>query len=345
MRTLGIVVAVGIGLVVLGAGLLAVPSVQHALLERALARAMSTSPPEPPDGGLRVTLCGTSSPIPHPTRAQACVAVQVDDRLFLVDAGAGSAAVATLAGLPLERLEAVFLTHFHSDHIAALGDFALLSWVAGRAAPLELVGPPGVARIAEGLNTLYALDGGYRVEHHGADLLPPALHDLVARTIEPGVVLEEDGLVVEAFTVDHSPVEPAVGYRFSYGGRSVVITGDTVVNDAVREATTGADLVLADALSPTLVRALERASRAAGRDRQAKVFADIQDYHASTEDLAALARTGAFGQLALYHLVPAPRNALMARVFARDLPDGVILTDDGMAFVLRPGTTAIEVED
>ena len=56
MRALGIVVAVGIGLVVLGAGLLAVPSVQDALLERALARAMAPSPQEPPAGGLRVTL-------------------------------------------------------------------------------------------------------------------------------------------------------------------------------------------------------------------------------------------------------------------------------------------------
>jgi ribonuclease Z len=318
------------------------PMVQDRLLDRALARAMNRAIPEPPAGGLRVTLCGTSSPVPHPTRAQACVAIQVDHRLFLVDAGAGSANVAALAGLPLERLEAIFLTHFHSDHIAAIADFALLSWVAGRPVPLALVGPSGVTQVAKGLNRLYALDGGYRVRHHGPDLLPPDLHDLVPRTISPGVVYDEGGLVVQAFTVDHHPVAPAVGYRFDYGGRSVVVTGDTVVNDALREAVTGADLVLADALSPTLVDALVRATRAAGRDRQAAVFEDIRDYHASTADLATLARDADIGLLALYHLVPAPRNALMARIFARGLPDEVILTEDGTAFLLPPDSERIE---
>jgi ribonuclease Z len=260
----------------------------------------------------------------------------VDDRLFIVDAGAGSPDVAALGGLPLERLEGLLLTHFHSDHIAAIGDFNLQSWVAGRPAPLQVMGPEGVREVVAGFNQVYRLDRGYRVAHHGAELLPPELHVLEARTISPGVILDEEGLVIRAFEVDHDPVSPAVGYRFEYGGRSVAVTGDTLVTDELKEAVRGADLLLADALSLPIIRAMEQAARDAGRDRQATILADIQDYHAATSDLAGLAEELELGQIGLYHLVPAPRNAVMAQIFARDLPPDIILTDDGTVFDLPP---------
>jgi ribonuclease Z len=77
--------------------------------------------------GLKITLCGTSSPLPAPGRAQACVAVETPEHLYLIDAGSGSAATANLAGIPTAKLRAILLTHFHSDHISDIGDFNLNS--------------------------------------------------------------------------------------------------------------------------------------------------------------------------------------------------------------------------
>ena len=101
---------------------------QDWILETAVTTAMKRPSEMDEYEGLKVFLCGTSSPLPDPDRAQACVAVLAGKKLFLVDAGAGSAQVATLGRLPLERLEAVFLTHYHSDHIAAVPEFNLNSW-------------------------------------------------------------------------------------------------------------------------------------------------------------------------------------------------------------------------
>jgi ribonuclease Z len=316
---------------------------QDALLARGLAARMAQPVQEPPDGGIRVFLCGTASPLPAPGRAQACVAVLVDERVYLVDAGIGSAGVASVAGVPLERLRAVLLTHFHSDHISGIADFNLISWARGRPEPLQIVGPRGVAQVVSGLNRMYELDRGYRVEHHGADLLPADLHVMQARTIEPGVILEEDGLVVTAFEVDHSPVAPAVGFRFDYGGRSVVVTGDTVVTAGLEDAARDADLLLSDAISLPIVRAMEQASRDAGLPRNAKIFADIQDYHPDTESLGRLVERANVRRLALYHLVPAPQNAIMERVFRRGLPDDAVLTTDGMTFDLPAGSRTIRI--
>lgn len=49
------------------------------------------------------------------------------------------------------------------------------------------------------------------------------------------------------------PVEPAVGYKISYKGRTAVISGDTKASAKVEAATVGADLLVHEALSPTLV--------------------------------------------------------------------------------------------
>ena len=315
---------------------------QDTLLERFAGAGVGAAPLEGIDG-LRVFMCGTSSPMPSPDRAQACVAVIAGDRLFVVDVGAGSARTATLGRVPLEDLSGVLLTHFHSDHIAALYEFNLNSWVAGRMAPLSVMGPEGVEQVVDGTNAAYELDRGYRVAHHGADLLPPELGLMQARVIEPGVVLDEDGLQITAFTVDHAPVAPAVGYRFDYRGRSVAVSGDAVVDESLRQGVRGADLLLQDAISLPIVRALEQANAELGNTRLQRIMADIQDYHAPTGSLDELVGEGGVSMLAIYHLVPPPPGRLLERIFRRDLPPGTLLTEDGMIIDLPAGSEEIVV--
>ncbi len=294
--------------------------------------------------GLKITLCGTSSPLPAPGREQACVAVETPNHLYIVDAGSGSAATATLAGIPTAKLRAILLTHFHSDHISDIGDFNLNSWVAGRPAPLQIVGPEGVDRIVEVLNITYELDRGYRVAHHGAALLDPELGILLSRPINEGVIVDEDGLRITAFEVSHPPIEPAYGYRLDYGGRSVVISGDSLVTDKIVEIADGADVVLHDAMALQLVQGAETMARNIGNTRVATVLHDIQDYHATTSDLQRLVDEADIGQLALYHLVPAPRNAMAVAAFIRGVPEGAIITEDGMVISLPVDSEEIAVE-
>ena len=294
--------------------------------------------------GIRITMCGTSSPLPAPGRAQACVAVETPDHLYIVDAGSGSAATANLVGIPTGKLRGILLTHFHSDHISDIGDFNLNSWVAGRPAPLQIVGPEGVDRIVEGLNITYELDRAYRVAHHGAELLNPELGILQSRTINEGIIVDEDGLRITAFEVSHPPIDPAYGYRFDYGGRSVVISGDSLVTDKIVEISNGADVVLHDAMALQLVQGAENLARSTGNTRLATVLHDIQDYHATTRDLQRLVDEADIGQLALYHLVPAPRNAMAVAAFNRGIPDGAIITEDGMVISLSSDTEDMTIE-
>jgi len=315
---------------------------QDFLLSRAVSTMAGSSVP-PPDG-IRVFVCGSAAPLPTVGREQACLAVLTPTRYFIVDAGPGSANTIGLAGLPGERLNGVLLTHYHSDHIAAIPTINLTSWVAGRQGPLKVYGPPGVERIVNGFNEAYALDRQYRTAHHGEDFMPIEYGVLEAAEQPVESVQQLGELTITSFMVDHSPIQPAVGYRFDYKGRSVVITGDTIVTDRLREMVEGADLLFSDALSLPIVKTMQDAAAARGQSRLAKILFDIQDYLASVTDVAELTRSSGVGLTALYHMVPGPRNALMENIFEREIEDNMLLTQDGMWFTLPVGSNEVQVD-
>jgi ribonuclease Z len=173
--------------------------------------------------------------------------------------------------------------------------------------------------------------------------MPAARGVLQAQRIEPGSLDLGEGLVARAAVVNHDPIRPALAYRFDYLGRSVVISGDTVVSEALVELAQGADLLLHDALSVSLIQAMATRMGEVGRERMQQILLDVTDYHAHVDELAAVTRRAGVGQLALYHLVPAFDNLLLERIFRRGLPDDAILTRDGTRFELPRNSAEIRI--
>jgi len=333
--------AAAVILAVIGFAVYHSESGQDAIFERAATAVMSQTP-KPPDG-LKVVVCGSASPLGNdPARAQACIAVLTPEHFFLFDVGARSPSRMAAARLPMGRLTGVFITHFHSDHIASLPDVNLNSWVQGRRKSLSVFGPRGIDTVIDGFNLAYGLDRGYRIEHHGSELLPEEGGPMTAVTIgNDAVAWQDDLLTITAFPVEHDPVDPAVGYRVDYGGRSVVISGDTIATEALFRAAEGADLLLHDALSRTLLDPMIDVATDTDNTRFSRIMTDVIDYHADSLSLEDRASAAGVRQLAYYHLVPVPLNALAEKMFARGLSADTILVRDLHTFEMPVGSTEI----
>jgi ribonuclease Z len=197
--------------------------------------------------GFRVTLLGTGVPTPRPDRFGPSTLVEAGDQKLLIDAGRGATIRLYQIGVPIGRIDALLLTHYHSDHTAGIPDVWLTGWLqshyATRRRPFRVLGPVGAKELMSHLEKAYAADIRIRIAD---EKLPPAgIAIEVEEFSADGTVYERNGVKVIAFEVDHGDViKPAYGYRIEYGGRVAVISGDTRFNENLIRHGAGADLLV-----------------------------------------------------------------------------------------------------
>lgn len=322
-----------------------------AIAQRVAAERLASDPLQSLGDGLHVGLCGAGSPMPDDRRMGACTLVVAGKRLFVFDTGNGASRNIGKMGFTHGRIEAIFLTHFHSDHIDGLGELLMQRWVStGNRQPAPVYGPPGVDQVVNGFMQAYRQDQHYRVAHHGDATVPAGGFGAVAipfaaNADQATVLLKEGDLEISAFQVDHAPVHPAVGYRIRYKGRSVLISGDTKKSAAVQREADRVDLLVHEALSAPLVELLAQGATTAGRPNVKKLMNDIVDYHTSPEQAAEIARDAKVGYLLLSHIAPPLPLPGLEKAFlggANDIFAGPIrVGKDGDFINLPAGGTAI----
>jgi ribonuclease Z len=230
-----------------------------AAISFALATIVGATVAKAADEDLRVTLLGTGTPGPRPDRFGPSELVQAGDQTLLIDAGRGATIRLTQLRISLSKLDAVLLTHYHSDHTEGFPDIWLTGWLppafGQRKSPMHVIGPTGAKALIAGLQQAYAAD--LEIREADEKLPPQGVEIEVQEFAEDGVVYDKDGLRVTAFQVDHgAAVKPAYGYRFDYNGHSAVISGDTRLNENVIEHATGVDLLIHEvaAAKPELLK-------------------------------------------------------------------------------------------
>ena len=312
-----------------------------------------------PADSLKVTICGSSGPLPVRDRAKPCVAIEAGGNLYLVDVGPESVENLMLLRAPLAQAKAVFITHLHSDHIGDLGEFNMQSWVAGRSAPLEVVGPPGVEKLAAGFNLAYENDHQFRHAHHehGDIKLPISAGLLKAKVIvipkgaDPSkaqvATAWSDGTIsFRAILVQHSPATPAYAYRINYKGRSVVISGDTAKWRPLAEAAKGVDVLIHEAQNNDMTKLVSQVLSNGGNPRMASIMTDTLTYHTSPVEAAELAKMAGVKALVFYHLTQAGLPIFTPQTFTRGIEAAGFpnwrLAKDGMTIELPVGSDEVK---
>ncbi len=268
---------------------------------------------------LVVTLLGTGTPAPQIERFGPAVLVEAGSQKLLFDAGRGVAQRIYQLHVPFDEVNKLFITHLHYDHLVGLPDLLMSGWVFQRDVALEVWGPAGIGAHLEHLAGAYAADIEARLAYTG---LSPQGIRYHAHPLAQGVVHQSGGLSVTAFRVDHGAFKPAWGYRVDYGGRSVVISGDTRYSQGLVRHARGADL---------LIHEIAAASDhwRTRNPRLGKVLA----YHTAPEELARVLTEAAPRTAVLTHLVVfgVDGNELLAAA-SRGHKTEVVIGRDLMAF-------------
>jgi ribonuclease Z len=239
----------------------------------------------------RVILLGTGTPNPEPDHSGPAVAIVTGQNIYIVDSGPGVVRRAVQAGIRMDQLTRVFITHLHSDHTIGLPDLIFTPAVTGRQQPLEIYGPPGLRAMTRHIMAAWSEDMQIRL--HG---LEPAVKDgyiVHAREIKPGEIYHDANVRVSAFAVAHGSWRHAYGYRFDAGGKVIVISGDTTFSESLIAAAKGCDILVH-----------EFYSRKGWEARTPEWQHYHAGFHISAPDLGKLAARVHPRKLVLYHELP-----------------------------------------
>ena len=265
---------------------------------------------------LKVTLLGTGRPDPVLDRFGPATLVEAGNQTLLFDCGRGASQRLWQLKTPLSRINALFLTHLHSDHTVGIPDLWLTGWLPApfgrRTVPLRVLGPEGTRAMMSSLRQAYQWD--IRVRHDGEGM-PLSGIEVDARDIRQGVVYERDGLKVTAFDVDHGGIlRPAFGYRIDYGGKSVVISGDTRPNENLVRFASNADVMIHEVIAarPELLEKSADARRIVGLhtspEDAGKIFERVKPKLAVYYHVVLLTTDPAISAPTVQELVPRTRT-------------------------------------
>ncbi len=276
---------------------------------------------------ISITLLGTGCPSACPERRGAAQLIRTPQRAVLVDCGSGVTQQLVAAGCPGAELDALLITHYHTDHLIDLYQLIISSWHQGRAKPWIIHAPLSAHAHINAQMEAWRDEREWRIAFekrpNSARGLEIELHELGPGPLELGGDLQ-----VEAVPVDHRPVEPAFGFLFVAGPCRILLSGDTAPCRNLVEAARGADLLVHEVF-------IHRAMKVVEGLRSQETIDAVAAYHTLSSDVGAIAAEAGVKALALTHFVPPvfDKADLLAEI-RRSYDGPVLIGEDLMRFEL-----------
>ncbi|MEM0977344.1 MAG: MBL fold metallo-hydrolase [Pseudomonadota bacterium] len=223
--------------------------------------------------------------------------LRMSGKTILIDAGLGAASAICRAGVALTDIDAIYITHMHSDHYLELGPFFHTAWTAGLNRPIPVIGPSGLPAYWDHFLKSMAFDIALRIADEGR----PALADLFEFTsISEGMLVAPDGIGVTALLNDHPPIKESFALRFEGEDKSFVFSGDTARIAQMPLFAKDADLLVHEAMMVDGVNRLVAKLPNIGNLLRTHILRS----HTPAHEVGEIAAEAGVQHLALTHLVP-----------------------------------------
>ncbi len=188
----------------------------------------------------QVILLGTGAALSDKTREHTYMAVQGKESTILIDCGGSPVQRLARAGVALDSIDHVVLTHHHPDHLYGVSVFLLDLWLAGRKKALHIHGLPETIRATRAMMQAFEWERWFKI-----GFFPVEFHRVPNHAINLEIVTPE--FSISTTTTKHMLPTLATRVVSLRSGKSIVYTSDTEVCDSVVELARGVDILFHEA--------------------------------------------------------------------------------------------------
>ena len=174
---------------------------------------------------MQLTLLGTGCPSVDYKRSGSANLISTKNTRILIDCGSGVTQRLNQAKISSTNIDALFLTHLHSDHVVDLYQLIISSWHSYRIKPWKIYGPKGTKKFVKKIMAAWAEERKQRISYESRASIK-AFDVQISEFGSTGIYSFKD-LKVKYFEVDHKPVKYAYGFSFFNKSKKLTISGDT----------------------------------------------------------------------------------------------------------------------
>jgi len=269
-----------------------------------------------------LTLLGTGCPSVDYKRFGPSNLVTTKKAKVLVDCGSGVTQRLHQIKVSSADIDALFLTHLHSDHVVDLYQLIISSWHSYRVKPWKIYGPKGTKKFVKKIMDAWADERNLRIKYEGR-ASAKAFDINVVEFKSLGNVKIKD-INIKYFEVDHKPVKFAYGFCFTNKNKKLTISGDTKPCENLMKYAKKSDVLLHEVF-------IEGEILEINKMRTQKTLHNVKSYHTISSEVGKVAFISQSKKLILTHFVPTRFNKVkLKNIIKKDFGKDPIIGEDLM---------------
>ena len=248
---------------------------------------------------MELTLLGTGCPSVDYKRFGPANLISTKKTKILVDCGSGVTQRLDLAKVSSADIDALFLTHLHSDHVVDLYQLIISSWHSYRVKPWKVYGPKGTKIFVKKIMNAWKQERTQRIKYEARS--STKAFDIQIKEYKSEGIITINDIKVKYFEVDHKPVKYAYGFNFLYKNKKLTISGDTRPSENVMKYGQLADVLLHEVF-------IDGELKKTNKMRTTKTLHNVKAYHTPSSLVGKIAKLTRCKKLVLTHFVPTKFN-------------------------------------
>jgi len=269
---------------------------------------------------MKLTLLGTGCPSVDFKRCGSSNLISTKSTKILVDCGSGVTQRLNQSKNSSANIDALLLTHLHTDHVIDLYQLIISSWHSDRTSQWKIYGPKGTKQFVDKIFLAWKSERKLRISYEKRKS-SKALNYKVYEFKKEGIININD-IKIKYFEVDHKPVLYAYGFSFFCKNKKLTISGDTRPCESLMINAQNADVLLHEVFIEYEINLISGL-------RSKKTLHNVKEYHTPSNLVGKVAKLSNCKKLVLTHFVPTRFNiSKLKKIVRKDFGKDPIIGKD-----------------